>query len=300
MRLYKKITLFVTMGIMGVGLASFSFSSNTSASSLSSPETEVVSLAEHEVSGDPVSIAAPVSQDSVQGITSVPSSGAVTTPVSALEPTPTPVPTNDLLKNEYPEVNKLINSYFDAKLKCTKKSFKGLVNDLSYLELKKLQKKTEYIKSYKNINTYTKRGINEIDYVVYVTYNIEVTTIDQLAPAIDLLLVSHTEDGTPQIYLGETDAETEAYIMELNKGEDVQKLITKTDKAAKKAMKKDSSLADFNKKLLEVDKETEKKTVTTKKKTETEKETEKKTETTKKKSDTKKVTDKKTETTKKK
>lgn len=250
MRFYKKISLYLTMGIMGLGLASFSFySSDTPASDLSEQEVLTASFLE----------GTPNNPNGVfeKAFNLLPTPTPTLTPVPTLTPTPTPIPTNDLLKNEYPEINNLIKSYFDAKLECTEESFDGLVNDVSYLNLEKLQKKTEYIKSYENIVCYTKKGNDEIDYIVYITYDIAVTTIDELAPSIDQLLIKHTADGKPQIFFGETTNETETYIAELDAADDVQKLVKKINKSVKKAIEADADLAGFLTKLQAVDNETD-------------------------------------------
>ena len=103
----------------------------------------------------------------------------------------------------------------------------------------------KYVKKYKNIECYTKPGLDENTYVVFVYYEIKFKNIKTTAPGIDILYVMRDpETSLVYIHNGATsNNEIKNYILAMENDEDVAKLYKETDEALKKAIKKDKDLS---------------------------------------------------------
>ena len=94
----------------------------------------------------------------------------------------------ELQKDAYPQVNELISTYFQAKVdqdvQLLYKVFGKEEDDR--LEERKQQLKDEavYIEDYQDITCYTKAGMTDDSYVVYVTYDVKFRRVDTLAPGL--------------------------------------------------------------------------------------------------------------------
>ncbi len=246
MQLYKRIAFFLSLGIMGIGLISFSTTKQAEAQSNDDNNTNSVSYIPEDIrQSDDDNIA--VANASTPTLTSTP------TPTQA--PTPTPIPPNDLEKDKFPEINALVEAYYNAKLACTIEGFADIVNDTSSINVDDLMLKTEYIKSYENITCYTKWVDTEIDYVVYVSYDMKFPTIDTLGPSLDELYIKTDEDGKPRIYLGLLSDITDSTLDEYRATDDVVKLITENKQKVDEAVESDESLKEFFMKLAQMETE---------------------------------------------
>ena len=127
--------------------------------------------------------------------------------------------------------------------------FEELVTDTSYIELDKLQRKTEYIEEYGSIECYVKPAQGDVDYIVYVYHEMKITSIDTLAPALDEIYVRYEEDGSPKVVLGEISDDTQAYIEEARATEEVQSLISEVSSGLESALEEDEALSEFYTKL---------------------------------------------------
>lgn len=231
MQLYRKVSVLLSMGIMGIGLITFTIST-PSAAQTGTPDASVQRL----------------SDDGGSSILSSEHPSSTPTPIPSPMPTPTPVP-NDLQNAADSDIHDLIVKYLNAKLECSMESFTDIVTDTAYLDLEDIQKRTEAIREYQNIECYTKTGVGEIDYVVYFTYEMVIPTIDTPAASIDSAYIKYSSDGKPQIYLGEVSTETYEYLSSLNYDDDVQKLIQQSNEKMEEAIKQDESLGAFWEKI---------------------------------------------------
>lgn len=225
---YKKVILFTTMSIMGIGLLTLSVTKdNTKAQDKKVNGTVQETFADTDTED--------VNQLSVTPIvTAVPS------------PSPTPLPIYDVEKNAYPEINELFKKFYEAKNDRDVDAIKKLLDDPSKVDSQdELQKKTEYIEEYTNITTYTKKGYKAGTYIVYVYHEIKFTGINTPAPGLSKFYVVTGDDGKPKIFSGELDEETKAYYDERNNDEDVVALIDMTNKKSEKAIKSDEDLQTF-------------------------------------------------------
>ena len=194
---YRKLILYSAIGIMGLGMATFTLSS---LSSDSEPKTvESANFKDETLIKDDPSPSIVVTEK--------------TPTINSLSPTPTSIPTPTTIENKleydaYPEINELLTSFLNAKLDSTN-TFEDLVLNATLIDIESYQKKTEYIKAYHNIHCYTKKGINEIDFVVYLVYEAELPTIQTYAPSIEELYITKDQSERLWIYFGEIDTKTQ-------------------------------------------------------------------------------------------
>lgn len=220
---YKKMLLLLTTCAMGIGMVTLSFSLENK---MSSDEPNPVSIA-------------------VQPRTNTNDVSAFAAdPVVSVAPTATPEPKNELELNKYADINKVVKEFYEAKLTCSEEDFIPIVTNANQLDMERLQRKIEYVNSYQNINCYTKKGINEIDYVVYVSYDLELATIDTYAPSIDELRITYV-DGSPKVYLGTISEETSEYLKKLRTSEDVEVLVSDVVTRLDEACASDENLNEF-------------------------------------------------------
>lgn len=237
---YKKIILLTTMSTMGIGILTLSVNHDRpkAEENLSAKTTLSTELLTEDSNTENAGL-----MKSAEGLTAVPTETVTPTP----EPSPTPIPIYPIEKaGTYPEIDTLFDQYYDAKNSRDIETLKSILSDPSKVETEEqLQTKTEYIEDYRKIKTYTKKGIEEGTYIVYVYHEIKFTSINTPAPGLAKFYVVTGEDNKLKIYSGEMDEETKAYFDARNADEDVIALIEMTDEKSKKAIEQDQDLQSF-------------------------------------------------------
>lgn len=229
----KQLIFYISIGVMGLGLVSFSFSNK---------DSEVFVPNSSDISSTPVpGIASSTDRPSEHGAVPTDVITPTCTPTATMTPTPTPIP-NPLDKDAYPEINELIEAYYNAKLTCREEDFIDLVTDISYINFDDLRRQYEYVRSFDSIECYTKRATCGIDLVVYVRYEMKISTIDTALPQLDLLPIVCDEDGNPRICLEESSADLKAFYRELDTHEDVIELYSKVKADLDAAIASDEKL----------------------------------------------------------
>jgi hypothetical protein len=250
---YKKIILLTTMSTMGIGILTLSVSQDGPKSQGSSIQTILnAEIAEDKVAAEDNNTLMASSDSTAARI------AEATTPTPI--PTPTPVPDYPVEeKGTYPEIDKLFETYYTAKNNRDIKTLKSIISDPTKVESEaELQARTEYIEDYKKIETYTKKGLKEGTYVVYVYHEIKFTSINTAAPALSKFYVITGEDNKLKIYSGEMEAEEKVYYDACSEDEAFVALAESTDKKSAKAKKKDEDLASFWKSIEKMAKASEK------------------------------------------
>lgn len=158
---------------------------------------------------------------------------------------------NELLVDAYPKINNLMETYFKAKLDCDLETLLKIVSNTEAVSEEKLQRESEYIEDYQNIKCYTKNGLLEDTYIVYVYFEYKFYNIDTNAPAMIRMYVCTNEAGDVYIYNEAVDGEIASYMEEINGGEDVVALFAETDDKLKTAIESDENLKGFYTKLVE-------------------------------------------------
>lgn len=245
---YKKIITMVTVCTMGIGMVTFSITRQdqdkstiveNQAQTLSAANSEDIAQAAEE----------PALKSAVSAASILPTDTPTPTEEATTETDLLSVSANPLEKSANEEINNLITKYLNAKLSGKIEKFENIVDSTESLDIKDINRKTKYIDKYENIVCYTKQGLEEGSYVVYVYYDLKFASIDTPAPGMNAYYVKTGEDGKPYIYLSEYDSKTAEYLAGLQKTEDVKELIETVNTKFKKALDKDTSLTEFYTKL---------------------------------------------------
>ncbi|MDF2941668.1 MAG: hypothetical protein K0S01_526 [Herbinix sp.] len=245
---YKKIILMTTMSTMGIGLLTLSVSQDKSKieGNLGADTAIEASL----LSDDSTSELNILSKEATTEATDLPT----VTPTPTDIPTPTEWPVYDIEKSgTYPKIDDLFEDYYTAKYNRDVDKLKSILSDPSKAETEEqLQSKTEYIDDYRNIKTYTKKGVEEGTYIVYVYHEIKFTSVNTPAPGLAKFYVVTGEDKKLKIYSGDMDDDLKAYFDARNEDEDVVALIEMTNEKSEKAKDNDEDLQNFWKNIDEM------------------------------------------------
>jgi len=237
---YKKVIFMTAISTMGIGILTFAISQ-------AQPRTEVLS----KNSTKAVQVAAVdaiattnIYSDEVTDVATIEEETPTLSPTPS--PAPTQIPVYALEEDAYPAIKTLFEKYFAAKGIADRDTLKSLLSDPTQIESQeKLQEKTEYIEKYSNIVPYTKKGIEEGTYIVYVYHEIKFISINTVAPGLSKYYVITDENGDLKICSDELDAELKAYIDARETDEDVIALNQMTNKKGDKAKAKDEDLRTF-------------------------------------------------------
>lgn len=158
----------------------------------------------------------------------------------------------ELQKDAYPQVNELISTYFQAKVdqdvQALYKVFGKEEDDRMDERKQQLKDEAVYIEDYQDITCYTKAGMTDDSYVVYVTYDVKFRRVDTLAPGLMWCYVVKNDNG--DYIIRETVVGDEAdYVAGQNQTEDVRLLSTQVNERLKQAIESDSLLAGIYKDL---------------------------------------------------
>ena len=144
---------------------------------------------------------------------------------------------NGLEKNAYPEINELITAYLNAKLAGDEKKLADLVDDVSYLDMNDVKRRTERIEEYQTIDCYT----------------LAVKEIDTLVSGLDGFYIRTNDAGKMMITMGEVSEEVEAQLTADREREDVAKLIQDVNRKFAEEVKNDGQLAEYYEELQKAD-----------------------------------------------
>lgn len=146
-----------------------------------------------------------------------------------------------LVKN-VPEVLGLIEKYYTAR---NEKDYATLASICEDFDQAKIESEDAAVESYNNYMTYSKPGLTEGSYVVYIYVEMKLTGIDTQAPSLLQQYVLPDSEGN--LMLAEVDRSTEIkeYAQEMQTDADVQALIQDVTDAYETAMENDENLANF-------------------------------------------------------
>ena len=142
-------------------------------------------------------------------------------------------------------INSLIRRYYAACLTVNEPLLKQCVTDPDYLVLDYIASRysaTEYFSDY-NFLLYP--GINEFDYIAFVTYKEKIVFSNTPAPCMESYYISLDPNGVPSIYLGITSVDTDAYYEAVISKDEIQALAHKTKTEWDEALLADNDLKEF-------------------------------------------------------
>lgn len=154
-----------------------------------------------------------------------------------------------LQKDAYPDIQKLMEKYFEAKLNCDVAALgqivypvegytvEGLENDLGIPESESFRR----VEDFQNIVCYTKPGLLQDTYVVWVYYETKYVNVETAAPCMFKAYVC-TDDTGVYIYNGAIEGEISNYLDEVSQDEDVVALVNSVNQQLEEACNHDESL----------------------------------------------------------
>lgn len=159
---------------------------------------------------------------------------------------------NPLEDEKYPEISDVVKHYLEAFLiqdaAKRREELAHYVDNMGDINESNI-KFNNYITAYRDIECYTKDGLNDNTYVVYAYYQIRLKNIATTVPGITrLYVVRDVNTGDVFIHNG-ADQETLNYMNKLDKDKDVLNLYKDVDKEFNEALESDKYLKAFFDKL---------------------------------------------------
>ncbi|MCR4762109.1 MAG: SH3 domain-containing protein [Lachnospiraceae bacterium] len=135
-----------------------------------------------------------------------------------------------LSKNAYPEINALIERYFDAYVSGDVAILNGgIYRTLDEIEKVTIEERAKYIEELANITVYTKPGPVEDSWVVYAYSDVRYIGCEQFLPGMVSFYVCRDENGTYYINADETTQSIKDYITQINLQDDVVDLYNRVN-----------------------------------------------------------------------
>ncbi len=159
---------------------------------------------------------------------------------------------SSLQKDAYPEIQDLMERYFEAKMNCDVEALgqivypmsgytvEGLENDLGIPESEAFRR----VETYQNVVCYTKPGLLQDTYVVWVYYETKYVNVETAAPCMFKAYVCTDETGV-YIYNGVIEGEISNYLDEASQDEDVVALVNSVNQQLTEACNHDEALKNI-------------------------------------------------------
>lgn len=150
--------------------------------------------------------------------------------------------TDALVENDA-KVLTTMTSYYSARTNGDTATLQKL--DPSTTEQDSANLSNNYVESYTNIKTYSKSGLTEGSYIVYVCYEGKVKDIDTLVPSLTQFYLMTNEEGV--LYIADVSGDTavEQFIEETRTSSEVQSLIAEVKTNCENAENQDPALKAF-------------------------------------------------------
>lgn len=143
-------------------------------------------------------------------------------------------------------IGSLIQRYHNACLVVNEPLLKQCVTDADYLPLNYIASRYSATESFSDYEFLLYPGINEFDYIVFVTYKEKIVFSDTPAPCLEAYYISlNTSTGVPSVYLGVTALDTDAYYQAVISKDEIQELAHKIKTEWDEALLADSDLKEF-------------------------------------------------------
>lgn len=144
----------------------------------------------------------------------------------------------------YPEVNAIMSSYYNALASGDMETVKSLMDYISETDLIQLKNKNEFVESYNDINCYTRQGIDDSSYFVYVTYKAKFNGFETMVPGVTTHYVYTSEGGSLTIAKEMNEQVNEA-LMLTSCQDDVVDIFNKVDVEYKEILAANEDLNTF-------------------------------------------------------
>ena len=175
----------------------------------------------------------------------VPKAQQDNTSESEVQAVPTQIVNNNALeRNAHPQVNEVIQKYYQALSAKDVEGIRAVVDELDSTEANKITS-DQYIDGYSDIEVYTKDGAQDGEYVVLARYYYTFKDIDTKVPGLSMMYVRPREDGNLHITMKEQDTQAREQIAKTREETDVQELIESVENDYARAQEDDETLRDF-------------------------------------------------------
>ncbi len=159
-----------------------------------------------------------------------------------------------LEKNRYPSVNKLIRLYYSETAAGDLDGLRELMDQIEEANVSEILNNPNFVEEYEEINVYTKPGKELGELVVFATYKMKIRGIETPVPGMGTFYVSREQDGKYKLSNGTYDTSVQEEIREAAKDEDVKQLTENIRKEYEKAQKSDKELETMLKGMQSVSK----------------------------------------------
>lgn len=155
---------------------------------------------------------------------------------------------NPLMDEKYPEISDVVYNYLNAylikdpqKRLATLAQYVGNMGDINENDINQ----KGYVKSYTEVECYTKEGPYKDTYVVYAYYQMELPNIATTVPCISRMYVIRDAD-TGNVYIqNKVSEQIKDYMNQVSKDKDVQELFAEVNKEFEDAKKSDAGLKKY-------------------------------------------------------
>lgn len=151
---------------------------------------------------------------------------------------------NNLEKNR-PELLALVEKYYTARQNKDYETLAGMCENFDDSAKALIESQDVAVESYSNFMTYSKAGLTEDSYVVYVYVEIKLTGIETQAPSLHEKYILKDVEGNMMIAETDYSQEVLAYTQSMHTDADVQALIKDVDDALETACQQDEALRQF-------------------------------------------------------
>ena len=131
---------------------------------------------------------------------------------------------NQLEQDAYPEVNDLVQKYYDYMSAGDVDGLASVEDQISEEEQNRILRSKDLVEGYQNISCYTKKGLEDGSYLVFVYYELKFAQIDTPAPGLSPLYVYTNDEGNLVVFNGEASDELNAYVEKAAQEDDVMAL----------------------------------------------------------------------------
>lgn len=155
------------------------------------------------------------------------------------------IPDEPLQENAFPEINELVNQYYQAMADGDIDTLTKISTGLDEKEQIKISKKSEYVENYPTVTCYTKQGPIADSYIVYAYYEVKLVDYETLTPGMNALYVCKNESGAYYIN-GETQSdEIIEYCETISSQDDVVDLVNTVQVKYNEIKSTDMELSKF-------------------------------------------------------
>lgn len=152
----------------------------------------------------------------------------------------------EMQKDGVAEISKLVQEYLQARKDCDANAlnqvFGNTFTDEKFTtEQAALNEETSYYEDFQNPACYTKQGLKEGEYIVYITFDIKFRQADTSAPTM-IVCYAMKDTGGNYYFTEKLTGEAAEYIARMNQSDEVRLLSGKVNASLRNALEHDADL----------------------------------------------------------